>query len=78
MEHGGRGTIVSMTKETRSRKATLPFRVVLTKLMSDRGLTPAQVAALEGVSRSVVGDWLGGAAPRDLVERRRKKTPRRQ
>ena len=48
-------------------KSVLPFKDVLQRIMLERGLTPVQVGALAGVSRSVVADWISGAAPRDLV-----------
>ena len=56
-----------MAKETNSKSTTLPFKLVLLKLMADRALSATQIAALAGVARSVVGDWTNGSAPRDLA-----------
>ena len=50
------------------RKGTskLPFKDTLSALMRERRLTVKEVAALAGVSSSVVQNWLEGKNPHDL------------
>ena len=56
-----------MTQKTNRRgKKDLPFKQILHDLMATRGLTQAQIAALAGVSKTVVHDWTAGATPHDL------------
>jgi transcriptional regulator with XRE-family HTH domain len=55
-----------MEKNTKRVKAELPFRAKLQEVMEKRGLTQAQIAALAGVSKTVVHDWTAGSTPHDL------------
>ena len=47
-------------------RAALPFKAKLQEVMEKRGLTRAQIAALAGVSKTVVYGWSAGSTPHDL------------
>jgi transcriptional regulator with XRE-family HTH domain len=55
-----------MEKNTRRGRAELPFKAKLQEVMEKRGLSQAQIAALAGVSKTVVHDWTAGSTPHDL------------
>jgi transcriptional regulator with XRE-family HTH domain len=52
----------------KKRKGTgsLPFGRILAKIMEERRLTLREIAALAGVSVSVVENWISGSNPHDL------------
>lgn len=56
---------IGMAKK-RKGTGSLPFGGILTKIMEERHLTLKEVAALSGVSVSVVENWLSGSNPHDL------------
>lgn len=55
-----------MVKSEKRERVPLPFREILQGIMRERRLSIAQIAAMSGVPRSVVQNWLGGSFPRNL------------
>jgi transcriptional regulator with XRE-family HTH domain len=56
-----------MKTDRKVKSNEILFKSVLARLTKDRRLTASQVAALAGVARSVVADWLSGSNLRDLA-----------
>lgn len=56
-----------MAKTKRKGTGNLPFPTILSKIIQERRLTLKEVAALAGVSISVIENWLSGSVPHDLA-----------